>query len=191
MSTEDREHLERPISQVEILAAINSMASGKAPGDDGFSINFYKTSSLLVDKLQRVFKEAKDNGHLPHSTHTSLITVLLKLNKEPLQCEGYRPISLLNSEGKIYAKIFARRLDEILPKLIHIDQIGFVRSRQIANNMRKLFHIMHYASLTDEPTIAVSLDAAKAFDRIEWPYLFKTLNKSGFGPNFINYISLV
>lgn len=50
---------------------------------------------------------------------------------------------------------------------------------------------MHYASLTDEPTIVVSLDAAKAFDRIEWPYLFKTLNKFGFGPNFINYISLV
>lgn len=75
LSTEDREHLERPISQVEILAAINSTASGKAPGDDGFSVHFYKTfSSLLVDKLQRVFKEAKDNGHLPDSTHTSLIT---------------------------------------------------------------------------------------------------------------------
>lgn len=70
MSTEDREHLEGPLSQVEILAAINSMASGKAPGDNGFSINFYKTfSSLLANKLQRVFKEAKDNGHLPDNAH--------------------------------------------------------------------------------------------------------------------------
>lgn len=106
------------------------MASGKAPGDDGFSINFYKAfSSKLVDKLQRVFNEAKENGHQPDSTHFSLITVLLRSYKDPLQCGGYRPISLLNSERKIYAKIFARSLDEILPKLIHIDQIAFVRSK--------------------------------------------------------------
>uniref|UniRef100_A0A672ZFB6 Reverse transcriptase domain-containing protein n=1 Tax=Sphaeramia orbicularis TaxID=375764 RepID=A0A672ZFB6_9TELE len=168
LPTEDTEHLERPISQAEILAAINSMASGKAPGDDEFSIHFYKTvSSLLVDKLQRVFKEARDSGHLPDSMHTSLITVLLKSDKDPLQCEGYPPISLLNSDIKIYAKILERRLDEILPKLIHIDQIGFVRSRKIAENMRKLFHIIHYASLKDEPSTAVSLDVAKAFDCIE------------------------
>ena len=192
LSNEDRENLERPISQAEILAAINNMASGKAPGDDGFSINFFKTfSSKLVDKLQRVFNEAKENGHLPDSSHFSLITVLPKPNKDHLQCGGYRPISLLNSERKIYAKIFARRLDDILPKLIHIDQIGFVRSRQIADNMRKLIHIMHYANSVTEPTIAVSLDAEKAFDRIEWSYLFKTLNKFGFGTNFINYISLI
>lgn len=141
------------------------MASGKAPGNDGFSINFYKTfSSKLVDKLQRVFNEAKETCHLPNSIHFSLTTVLLKPNKDPLQCEGYHPISLLNSERIIYAKIFARRLDAILPKLIHIDQIGFVRSRQIVDNMRKLIHIMHYANSTAEPTIAVSLDTKRSLN---------------------------
>lgn len=53
---------------------------------------------------------------------------------------------------------------------------------------------MHYANSTAEPTILQSpksLDAEKAFDRIEWECLFKTLNKLGFGPNFINYISLI
>lgn len=49
---------------------------------------------------------------------------------------------------------------------------------------------MHYANTTVDLTIAVSFNAEKAFDHIEWSYLFKTLNKFGFGPNFINYISL-
>ena len=189
ISTVDREELDKPISQGEILASIKKMASGKAPGDDGFSINFYKVfSSTLVEKLQRVFNEAKEKGHLPDSTNSSLITVLLKPDRDPLQCGSYRPISLLNSDRKIYAKIFAKRLDNILPNLIHTDQVGFVQSRQIADNMRKLLHTMHYANSSSDPTIAVSLDAEKAFDRIEWLYLFKTLDKFGFGPNFINFI---
>ncbi len=117
--------------------------------------------------------------------------VLLKSNKDPLNCDGYRPISLLNSERKILAKILVRGLDEILPKLVHMDQTGFVRSRQIADNMRKLFHIMHYANLTTEPTTAVSWDAMKASERIEWSYLFETLNRFGFGPNFFSHISVI
>lgn len=63
ISTADREELDKPISQGEILTSIKKMASGKAPGDDGFSINFYKViSSTLVDKLQRVFNEAKEKA---------------------------------------------------------------------------------------------------------------------------------
>lgn len=64
------------------------MASGKVPGEDSFSINFYKTfSSRLVDKLQRVVIEDKENGNLPESTHFLLITVLLNSNKDPLNCD--------------------------------------------------------------------------------------------------------
>lgn len=66
--------MERPICQAKILAAINNMASGKAPGYDGFSINFYETfSSKLVDKLQKVFNEATEVGQLPESTQFSLM----------------------------------------------------------------------------------------------------------------------
>lgn len=60
----------------------------------------------------------------------------------------------------------ARRLDEITPKLIHTDQTGCVKSRQIAGNMRKLIYIMRDADSLHEPVVAVSLDAEKAFGRI-------------------------
>ncbi len=132
ISTADREELDKPISHGEILTSIKKMVTGKAPGDDGFSINFYKAfSSTLVDKLQRVFNEAKEKGHLPDSTNSSLITVLLKPDRDPLQCGSYRPISLLNSDRKIYSKIFAKRLENFLPNLIYTDQVGFDKLRTI------------------------------------------------------------
>lgn len=74
---------------------------------------------------------------------------------------------------------------------MHADQTGCVKSRQIAGDMRKLIHIMRDANSSHEPVIAISLEAEKAFGRIQWPYLFKTLNKHGFGPTFINDISLI
>ncbi len=109
LSNVDREDLERPITQSEIKIAIDNMASGRAPGEDDYSIPFFKTfSPILVDKLEWVFNEAKGKGYLPSSSQVSFIIVLLKPNKDPLQCAGYHPISLLNSERKIYAKILAR-----------------------------------------------------------------------------------
>ena len=109
----------------------------------------------------------------------------------PLNHGGYHSFSLLNSERKICAINFAPRLDESLPKLIHIDQISFLSFRQIADNMRKLFHVIHYSSQTVEPTTVVSLDTKKLFDCIERSNLFKPLNKFRFGLNFLNLISLM
>lgn len=59
--------------------------------------------------------------------------------------------------------------------------------------MRKLFHIMHHANSTSEPTIALFLDAMKTLECIEWSniYQYITLNIFGFCPNFINYIYLI
>lgn len=82
--------------------------------------------------------------------------------------ENYRPLSILNNDQKILAKILALRLERVIPSLIHIDQVGYISGRVSANNMSRLLHVITAANNLTTPAIAVSLDAMKAFDRNEW-----------------------
>ena len=78
------------------------------------------------------------------------------------------------SDTKILYKMLARTLDPHLPKFIHNDQNGFVRNRHGFHNIRGVLNILHEKA-GDKVTAVLSLDAQQAFDRIEWPYLFKLL----------------
>ena len=60
---------------------------------------------------------------------TDRISVILKEGKDPQSCDSYRPISLLNCDYKIITKLLSKRLEIILPKLINLDQTGFIKGR--------------------------------------------------------------
>lgn len=81
-------------------------------------------------------------------------------------------------------------MESILPSLISDDQTGFVKNRHSYFNTRRLFDIL-YSPSSGAPECVLSLDAEKAFDRVEWTYLFATLEKFGFGPGFITWIKLL
>lgn len=93
-----------------------------------------------------------------------------KKDKNPLDCLSFRPISLLNSDYKIVAKVLARRLETILPKIINPDQARFVKSRYGTDNVRCVLNVVHYRSTYKNPAIIVSLDAEKALTK--WIGLF-------------------
>lgn len=71
---------------------------------------------------------------------------------------------------------------------MHPDQIGFIKGRQLYHNLHCLFNIVYSEHSTQLPEIVISLDAHKAFDRIEYGHLFKSLSKFGFGPPFTSWI---
>jgi len=73
---------------------------------------------------------------------------------------------------KIIAKVLARRLENILPKIINPDQAGFVKSRYGTDNVRCVLNVVQYLNTHKNPALIVYLDAEKAFDRVEWSFLF-------------------
>lgn len=65
----------------------------------------------------------------------STIIPIHKEGKDPLDAASYRPIALLNTDIKILAKVLAARLNEVISKLIHPDQSGFIHGRTTITNV--------------------------------------------------------
>lgn len=181
----DRTVLDNCITAAEIDQAIGKMKCGKAPGPDGFPIEFKKKfRTKLVPLLKEVYSEALERKSLPPTMTQAMISVLLKKGKDPRKCESYRPISMLCCDYKILTKVLASRLEAVLPTVIHPDQTGFITGRQLSGNIRRLFNVLYSLETPPLAEVLLSLDAHKAFDRIEYKYLFGTLDRFGFGPTF-------
>ncbi|KAL2085077.1 hypothetical protein ACEWY4_018397 [Coilia grayii] len=192
LSSDQKHLLDRPITVTEILDVIKSLPTGKAPGPDGFTAEFYKCYACeLAPLMLDMYMDSLDKGQLPPTLSQALIVLILKKNKEPTDCRSYRPISLTNYDSRIFSKILANRLNKVVPSLVHPDQVGFIRSRHSSDNIRRLIDIMWAVKDDTSPTAALSLDAEKAFDRVEWVYLFLVLEHLGFGKEFLGLLRLV
>ena len=108
--------------------------------------------------------------------------------KDRLFLKKWRPISLLNVDYKIPAKILANRIIKSLPYLADDDQTGYIKDRFIGCNIRLVEDIIQYTSLTKTPGILLSVDFEKAFDSIKWDYILSSLKAFDLVPNFIGYI---
>lgn len=89
-----------------------------------------------------------------------------KPEKDSTSPTNYRPISLLNSHVKLYAKILAQRLIPILPILNKPDQTSFVPGHQASDAMRRVLGILQQAGTGQVPSLLLSLDSEKAFEFI-------------------------
>uniref|UniRef100_A0A669DA51 Reverse transcriptase domain-containing protein n=1 Tax=Oreochromis niloticus TaxID=8128 RepID=A0A669DA51_ORENI len=186
-----KQELDRRLTIEEISQAIKSINSGKAPGPDGFLIEFYKTfQDKLLIPLFNMYEEAYQNEALPPTLRQAMITLILKPGKPPAECSSFRPISLMGVDTKILCKVLARRLDPYISHLVHNDQNGFVPKRQGFHNIRRVLNIIH-EKFDAKDTALLSLDARQAFDRIEWSYLFTVLPRYGFGNNFLKWVKLL
>lgn len=171
------------ITAEEIEGVIHHLPLHKSPRSDG-SYSYYKTFLPILDPY---LVSTLMKGTVPHSQFLNAFmpTVILKLGKDPLVPDNYRPISLLNSDYKICTKILANKLAQLLPSLVHRDQMGFVPSRQAGDNNRCTIDLIDLLNRTNQTALILSLDAQKIFDRLHWPYMFTVLSHYGFSGPFL------
>lgn len=184
--------IDNPITKEEIIEAIKKLKNNKSPGTDGYTNEFYKAfSDIISPLLERTYAHIMETGKMPYSWKEAIISVIHKEGKDPTDCASYRPVALLNTDCKLLTSILTRRIERIVVHLINPDQTGFVIGRHLQDNIRRLLNIMTYSSSQQLPCMALALDAEKAFDRVSWPFLFKVLEKFGFGPKFVKWIQLL
>ena len=122
--------------------ALNGFQNDKTPGDDGFTKEFYEATALLES-----FNAGFKNGQLSVSQKRGIISLIPKDENNLTTLSNWRPITLLNVDYKILAKVIAKRIELVLPKLIHSDQTGFIKGRYIGQNVRLLEDILEYTDI--------------------------------------------
>ena len=90
---------------------------------------------------------------------------------------------------KIASKVIAKKIENVLPRIIHPDQIGFVKGRYIGQNIRLINDILEQTKLQNIPGILLLLDFQKAFDTIKWSFIQNTLNLLNFGDGIKWWVS--
>ncbi|KAL5555671.1 hypothetical protein UlMin_037907 [Ulmus minor] len=175
----------------DVRTAVFQMAPSKSPGADGMSALFYqKYWSIVGDEVTTACLRFLNEGHDLGSINETLITLLPKV-KSPTQISEFRPISLCNVLYKITSKMLATRMRSVMDSIISEEQSAFIPGRLISDNAIIGFECLHALKRRRSKKkgfLALKLDMAKAYDRVEWSFIREVMKKIGFSEGWIKKI---
>lgn len=140
--------------------------------------------------LVPLFNDWHRQGVLPSSFRHVTVACLPKVSR-PTSGLDYRPIALLNTDYKIYARVLLNRLRKHLPDLVAPTQFGFVPGRQVHDALDVFQAVQQLLRTGKAPStaVAVLLDFAKAYDTVDRPFLLRVLKRLGFPPKFLEAVN--
>ncbi|WRX24225.1 Reverse transcriptase domain - like 10 [Theobroma cacao] len=189
ISSADNDFLGAAPSLQEVKEAVHNINKDSVAGPDGFSSFFYQYCWDIIkhDLLDAVLDFFQGSPFPRGVTSTTLVL----LPKKPNVCHWseYRPISLCTVLNKIVTKLLANRLSKILPSIISKNQSGFVNGRLISDNILLAQELIGKIDAKSRGgNVLLKLDMAKAYDRLNWDFLYLMMERFGFNAHWINMI---
>ena len=192
LDNDDKELCDIEINIEECAKALKKLPNNKSPGPDGLTTNFYKFFwPDIRELLQESYSYSFINNTLTQDQRMGILNLIPKKDKDPRYLANWRPVSLLTTDYKILTKALAQRLQKVIHKIINPDQVGYIKGRYIGENIRIIFDLLTHCEEEKIEAYIAQIDFEKAFDSIEWPFLFKTLEMFNFGDNFIKWIRIL
>ena len=185
---EEAHRLTTEVTYSEIKRVLKKWKSGKTPGPDGIPYEWLKhfsqnkvcgdslTQALLCLSTIMLTMQTEDSRLTPKFWSEGIITTLFKKG-DRASLKDYRPLSLLNSVYKLITGLINNRLLIPVSELIGAHQKGFLPGRQIFDNVKEAQCLIDRAAQLDTPLYLLLLDQEKAYDRVDWGFLWRTLNK--------------
>ena len=183
--------LGEPITVNELTQTLKKMKNNKTPGIDGITAEFLKVFwGRLKYYIENAINTSYKKGSLSPSMQQCIITCLPKGDKDRRNLKNWHPISLLSNIYKLMSGAIASRLKNTLDTLISKEQSGFIAGRQISDNTRLVYDLMHITETEKLQGMLMLIDFEKAFDSISWKFVYNVLEFFGFNSNFINWDKL-
>ena len=182
--------------------------NASAPGPDGIQYSFWKALSAKVahnnaqaragvagySRLKEFWasfidmaNDVKSFGSSRCGFKNANISMFYKKG-DPTLAKNYRPISSMNTDCKLYTNMVNYRLSGWASAKLHLDQKGFIPGRYITEHTRLAYEVAHLSDQTGTNGYVVSLDQAKAYDRVDLPWLIKVLAAMGVDKELITDI---
>ena len=186
ISTDDASCLSACPDNDTVRSLLAHAPKGKSPGLDGLPFEVYQYLAsrsdsgpfikLIVDVLCDALL-----GLFPDSWQQTRMVLLFKKG-DPLLLANWRPLSLINTDAKLFTKLLANRFNSVLPGLVNPYQTGFLPNRLISDNgwLNQTIMANLQSAAPDDPCVAVLLDQEKAYDRVHPEYLRRVLLRFGF-----------
>jgi exonuclease III len=187
LSAQERSVLDMVVTEDEVCTAIGQLAKEKTPGLDGLPAEFYQKFKLLLSKHLTPLCNSVFHSECTHSQKLAVISLLFKKGSRS-DIRNYRPISLLNVDYKICAKVLANRIKLVLNHVIHPDQSGFIPHGDIGENVLLTQAIIDFCEEQEKDGYLIFLDWENAFDRVDHDFMFRVLKRMGFGDFFVGAV---
>jgi len=179
-------------SEAEVWATIRELPLDRAPGPDGFTGRFYRDAwDIIKDDIVNAFNALWSLDARSFHLLNGAQMVLLRKTQSPTRLQDYRPISLIHSFSKLFAKCLARRLAPYLKDIVALNQSAFIKDRSIHDNFCSVQLACRWLHSKKFATVLLKVDIAKAFDSVAWNFLLEVLQFIGFPRRWREWIAIL